>query len=79
MKVCENCGEGISLEQYLSVDIISSAMCDTCKKSSKAQRKQRMLKSMEVQKDICTFNACKNNAYNGYDICKKHYKDGIND
>ena len=48
---CENCGEGISLEQYLSVDIMATAMCDTCKSSSKAKRRQRMIKAMEVQND----------------------------
>jgi hypothetical protein len=44
--VCENCGDKISLEQYLSVGIMSVAMCDTCKEASKAQRKQRLLNSM---------------------------------
>ena len=28
-----------------------SAMCDTCKNASKAERKQRLLKSMEVQNE----------------------------
>jgi hypothetical protein len=40
--------------------------------------------SVREDKSICTFNACKNIQYtddNGFqhDICKRHFKDGIND
>lgn len=44
---CENCGEPISTESYLSVDIMATAMCDACKNATKAQRRQRMAKSIE--------------------------------
>jgi uncharacterized CHY-type Zn-finger protein len=29
--ICEVCGKEITLEQYLSVDIMSLAKCDKCK------------------------------------------------
>jgi len=40
--LCENCGERtLTKEQYLSVGIMQTALCDTCKQCTKAQRKKR--------------------------------------
>lgn len=39
--ICENCGEEITLQEYLSVTAWTPALCQTCKKLSKKKRIER--------------------------------------
>lgn len=48
MLKCENCGEEITKERYLSVDIMSLALCDIYKDMSKQARKKRLIKMLEL-------------------------------
>ncbi len=38
---CEKCGEGITLEAYLSVGIEELALCDKCKEARKTNKLMR--------------------------------------
>ena len=49
MLKCENCGEEITRERYLSVDIMSLALCDICKGMSKQARRKRLIKILELK------------------------------
>lgn len=43
---CENCGELITMEEYLAVSIMVTALCTICKSLSKKQRHQRFINSI---------------------------------
>lgn len=47
---CEKCGDSITLEEYLSFDILSIAKCKTCNKSKKTSDEINFIKQFEGAK-----------------------------